>query len=271
MTLDPHPTTAADASPGVEAEVVAEAVGVAVRYGRRRVLEDVSFAVPRGAVFALLGRNGSGKSSLVRCLVGLQQASGGRLKVFGHDPWRHRVAVLHRTGVVPETPDAPADMTAARLVRFCGRLHARWDAAGVLARLARFDVPLDVPFGRLSRGQRGGVMLALAFGHAPDLLVLDDPTLGLDAVARSATFTELIAELADRGATVFLTTHDLAGIEGLATHVALLHEGRIAAAGELESLKAGRGESLEQLFIRITTQPPPPGGRFVTPAPEARP
>lgn len=227
--------------------------GLSVKYGRRHVLDDVTFEVPAGAVFALLGRNGTGKSSLVRCLLGLQKPSAGRVDVFGMDSWRKRVEVLHRSGVVPETPDAPLDMTPRRLVSFCDKLHRRWDADGVLARFARFDVPLDVRFGQLSRGQKGGVMLSLAFGHAPDLLVLDDPTLGLDAVARSTTFTELIAELADRGATVFVTTHDLAGIEGLATHVAVLHDGRIAACGEIERLKAERGESLEQAFVRLTT------------------
>lgn len=228
---------------------------VHIRYGRRRVVEGIDLEVPRGAVFALLGRNGSGKSSLVRCLIGLQKATAGRLAVFGMDPWWRRVDVLHRTGVVPEAPDAPADLTPRQIVSFCGRLHGRWDATGVLARLARFDVPLDVRFDRLSRGQKGGVMLSLAFGHAPDLLVLDDPTLGLDAVARSTVFTELIAELADRGATVFITTHDLTGIEGLASHVAILHGGRILRTGELERLKADSGLSLEQLFVRDTSMP----------------
>jgi ABC-2 type transport system ATP-binding protein len=226
---------------------------VGIRYGRRRVVDGISLDVPRGAVYALLGRNGTGKSSLVRCLIGLQKASAGRLSVFGMDPWRRRVEVLHRTGVVPESPDAPADLTPRQIVSFCGHLHGRWDADGVLARLARFDVPLDLRFDRLSRGQKGGVMLSLAFGHAPDLLVLDDPTLGLDAVARSAVFTELIAELADRGATVLVTTHDLTGIEGLATHVGIIHDGGIAMSGELEALKSERGLSLEQLFAAATT------------------
>ncbi len=229
---------------------------VHIRYGRHRVVEGIDLEVPRGSVFALLGRNGSGKSSLVRCLIGLQKATAGRLSVFGLDPWRRRVDVLHRTGVVPEAPDAPADLTPRQLVAFCGRLHGRWDAPGVLARHARFDVPLDVRFDRLSRGQKGGVMLSLAFGHSPDLLVLDDPTLGLDAVARSVVFIELIAELADRGATVFVTTHDLVGIEGLASHVAILHGGRIVRGGELERLKADSGLSLEQLFAAATTGAP---------------
>lgn len=112
-----------------------------------------------------------------------------------------------------------------RLVRLCAGLHRRWDSDAVFGRLERFDVPLRLPFGRLSRGQKGAVMLALACGHTPDLLVFDDPTLGLDVVARSAMFSELITELSERGTTVLLTTHDLQTVEGLVMHVVILHRG----------------------------------------------
>jgi len=95
------------------------------------------------------------------------------------------------------------------------------------------------------------VMLALALGHSPELLLLDDPTLGLDVVARDAVFQEVIGDLAARGTTVFVTTHDLRGIEGIADHVAILHEGRLALAGPLEALKAERGQSLEQIFASV--------------------
>jgi ABC-2 type transport system ATP-binding protein len=94
-------------------------------------------------------------------------------------------------------------------------------------------------------------MLALALGHSPELLLLDDPTLGLDVVARDAVFREVIGELADRGTTVFVSTHDLRAIEGIAEHVAVLHRGRLALSGRLESLKAERGESLEQVFAAV--------------------
>lgn len=231
------------------ADPVASFTDVGISYRRRPVIHSVSLDVPAGAVLALLGRNGSGKTSLLRCLLGVQQPSRGMVRVFGLDPWCHRVAVLTRTGVVPESPDAPGDLSAERLVRLYASLHHRWDAEGVFARLERFGIPRSLEFSKLSRGQKSGVMLALACGHAPDLFVLDDPTLGLDVVARSAVFAEVIAELAERGTTVLLTTHDLQGIEGLATHVAILHGGRIVAGGELEALKAERQLSLEELFV----------------------
>ncbi|HXY42173.1 MAG TPA: ATP-binding cassette domain-containing protein [Vicinamibacteria bacterium] len=225
--------------------------GLAVAYGRTAVLEDISLCVPRGSVYALLGRNGSGKSSLLRVLLGHRPAAGGRVRLLGEDPWRRRTALMGRIGVVPEEPDAPPEMTPRQLSAFCGRLYCRWDGGLVADRWARLGVPVDRAFVRLSKGQKGAVMLALALGHGPELLVLDDPTLGLDVVARDAVFGEVIGDLADRGTTVFVTTHELRAIEGIATHLAILHGGRLVLSGALESLKAERGLSLEQIFAAV--------------------
>src|SRR6185295_10121524 len=102
--------------------------------------------------------------------------------LFGEDVWKKRARLLSRVGVAPEEPDAPPDMTAESLGAFSSRLFSRWDSTGYGDRLTRFAIPRDVPFGRLSKGQKGQVQLALALAPRPDLLVLDDPTLGLDAV-----------------------------------------------------------------------------------------
>ena len=229
-----------------------ETQALAVRYGRTRVLEDVSLAVPPGCVFALLGRNGSGKSSLLRVLLGERPPSAGRARLLGEDPWKKRAALMAEVGVVPEEPGAPPEMTARELSALCSRLYRQWDAAMVEERLARFEAPVDRPFGRLSKGQKGAVMLSLALGHRPRLLLLDDPTLGLDVVARDAVFREVIGELADRGTTVFVTTHDLRAVEGIADRVAILHGGRVALQGELERLKAEWGRPLEEIFTAVT-------------------
>jgi len=235
----------AGTGPAVETE------GLVVAYGRTRVLEDVTLAVPRGSVFALLGRNGSGKTSLLRCLLGQRPAAAGGVRLLGEDPWRYRSRVLDRAGVVPEEPNAFPEMTAHQLSAFCGRLHARWDGDAVEGRLRRFDVPIDRPFGRLSKGQKGAVMLALGLGHSPELLLLDDPTLGLDVVARDAVFREVIGDLADRGTTVFVTTHDLRAVEGLADHLAILHAGRVALSGTMEAVKAEWERPLEEIFMAV--------------------
>lgn len=219
---------------------VVEVRRLLVRYGGNPspTLEEISFSVPRGSVYALLGRNGAGKSSLVRCLLGQQKPTSGDCVLFGEDVWRHRARLMARLGIVPEDPDAPPAMTARQLSAFCAKLYPTWDAPSVEARLARFGVPTGTPYGSLSKGQRALVALALSLASSPELLVLDDPTLGLDAVARRAFFEELVGELADRGTTVFLTSHDLAGVEQLATHVGFLKDGRLVLDEELEALKA---------------------------------
>lgn len=209
-----------------------------VRYGRTTALDSVSLDVLPGSVYALLGRNGAGKTSAVRCLLGQRKPDGGRAFLFGKEVWSSRAKAMAYTGVVPEEPEAPPEMTASQIVWFCSRLYPRWNRAEVDDRLTRFGVPKDVPFGRLSKGQKGMVALALALGPSPRLLVMDDPTLGLDVVARKSFFEELVGELAERATTVFITSHDLRGIEGIASHVGLLKEGRMLVEGEMETLKA---------------------------------
>ena len=225
---------AADARAAV-APLAAEAI--TVRYGRRTAVDAVTLGLSEGTVYALLGRNGAGKSSLVRCLLGQQRPAAGRAMLFGRDAWRHRASLMAQVGVVPEQPDAPPGATARRLARFCRSLYPHWDDAAFEGRLRRFGVPTDLPFGRLSRGQQGHVALALALAARPRLLILDDPTLGLDAVARRAFIEELIGELADRGTTVLIATHDLAAVERIADRAGILAGGRLVVDEDVEGLK----------------------------------
>ena len=218
-----------------------------VRYGERVALDRVSFQIPAGSVYAVLGRNGAGKSSLVRCLLGEQKPTAGRALVLDRDVWKERAAILGEVGVVPEEPDMPPDMTPGQISRFCSRLYPTWDEAGVQDRLRRFGVPTRTLFRRLSKGQKAQVALALALACSPRLLILDDPTLGLDAAARRSVFGELIDELADRGTTVLLTSHDLTGVERIADRVGVLRAGRLVLDEELETLK--------QRFRRLSFAP----------------
>lgn len=218
-----------------ESVIRIESLGVC--YGRTVALEDVSLRVAAGEVCALLGRNGAGKSSLVRCLLGHRRPSTGQIAVFGHDTWTHRAELMEKIGVVPEAPDAPPAMTAGQLGRFSSSLYPRWDARGYSERLRRCEVPFNTAFARLSKGQKAQVMLSLALASKPRLLILDDPTLGLDAVARRAVYEELVVELADREVTMLITSHDLPGIESFATGIALLRGGRLLLDEPLEALK----------------------------------
>jgi ABC-2 type transport system ATP-binding protein len=209
-----------------------------VSYGRHTALNSVSLEVGKGEVYALLGRNGAGKTSLVRCLLGQWKGQVGQVEVFGDEAWSRRRHILCRVGVVPEEPDAPPEWTVAQISRFYARLYSMWDEMMTSKRLKRFQIPLDQPFGRLSKGQKGQVMLTMALSGRPDLLLLDDPTLGLDAVARGLLFDELIGELADRGTTVLITTHDLAGVEGIADQVGVLSGEKMILDESLESVKS---------------------------------
>jgi ABC-2 type transport system ATP-binding protein len=229
-----------------------------VSYGRSIALDGVTLDVPEGSVFALLGRNGAGKSTLLKALIGLRRPDRGTIRVLGLDPWRERPDLFRRVAFTPESPDAPATLSVRVLAGFQARLHRGWDRTGFEDRIARFGIPPSKRFAALSRGQKGLVMLALALAQRAPLLVLDDPTLGLDPVARRFVFDEVIDELARHGTTILLATHDLEATERLATHIALLHSGRCRVVGELESLRGGipgdpgSARSLEELFLAET-------------------
>ncbi|HUP64138.1 MAG TPA: ABC transporter ATP-binding protein [Thermoanaerobaculia bacterium] len=208
-----------------------------VRYGKLTAIEGIDFDVAPGSVYALLGRNGAGKSSLIRCLLGFQKPDQGQALVFGREVWRERASLMKRVAFVPEEPDAPPEMTAAEIVRFCGRLYEGWNDREAMENLNRLHIPLKVQYGKLSKGQKRQVALAIALVVRPEILILDDPTLGLDVVARKQLFEELISDLADRGTTVFVTTHDLPGLEGIADRVGILRNGRMVLDEDLEQLK----------------------------------
>ncbi len=209
-----------------------------VRYGRKVAVDHVSLNVMRGAVYALVGRNGAGKSSLVRCLLGQQKPGDGKITLFGEDVWSRRSELMQHVGVVSEDADAPPEMSVAAIARFCARLYRTWDQASVEERLRMFGVPLNSRFGSLSKGQKKQVSLALALANTPELLVLDDPTLGLDVVARKSLFEEVIGDLADRGTTVFITTHDLIGVETFADRVGMIENGKLVLDEEVDALKS---------------------------------
>jgi len=218
---------------------VAEVENLTVRFGSTVAVDQASFVVEQGEVYALLGRNGSGKSTSIRCLLGQLKPTIGKVAIFGRGSWADRRVIMDRVGVAPEVSDVPPEMTALQVSRFAAPLYQRWDHQAFVDRLDRFGVDPQRRFSRLSKGQRKQVGLALALSSAPDLVILDDPTLGLDPVARKALFDELIGELAERGTTVLLTTHDLAGIEGVATRVGVIRQGRMVVDQDLEGLKAG--------------------------------
>jgi ABC-2 type transport system ATP-binding protein len=226
-----------------------QAANVTVRYGRKTAVDDVSMTVVPGSVYALLGRNGSGKSSLVRCLLGQLRPQTGHAALFGDDVWRHRARLMERVGVVPEEADAPPETRVRDLGWFSSKLYSRWQQSAFTRRIDRFGIAPTARFGELSKGQKKQVSLALALATSPEILILDDPTLGLDVVARKSLFEEVLGDLADRGITVLITTHDLAPVESIAERTGILKDGRLVLDEDLETLK-GRFRR-----IRFASQP----------------
>lgn len=225
------------------------AANVTVRYGKKTAVDDVTLNVAPGSVYALLGRNGSGKSSLVRCLLGQLKPQSGHAEMFGEDVWQHRTRLMERVGVVPEDPDAPPETTVRDLGWFSSKLYSRWQQSAFDRRIERFGITRKARFGDLSKGQKKQVSLALALATSPEILILDDPTLGLDVVARKSLFEEVLGDMADRGITVLITTHDLASVETLADRTGVLLDGRLVLDEEVETLK-GRFRR-----IRFASQP----------------
>ncbi|MEU6545749.1 ABC transporter ATP-binding protein [Streptomyces sp. NPDC046859] len=214
-----------------EHEHVIEVTGLRRVYGGGfEAVRGVSFSVRRGEVFALLGTNGAGKTSTVELLEGLARPAGGQVRVLGHDPCADRAVVRPRTGVMLQEGGFPSELTVAETARmWAGCVSGARPEREVLERVG-LSGKAGVRVKQLSGGERRRLDLALALLGDPEVLFLDEPTTGLDAEGRQATW-QLVRELRDAGTTVLLTTHYLEEAEDLADRLAILHEGRIAATG----------------------------------------
>ncbi|MFC5213890.1 ABC transporter ATP-binding protein [Streptomyces coerulescens] len=198
--------------------------------GGFEAVRGITFSVDRGEVFALLGTNGAGKTSTVELLEGLAEPAGGQVRVLGHDPYAERAVVRPRTGVMLQEGGFPSELTVAETARmWAGCVSGARSPLEVLD-LVGLAGKTGVRVKQLSGGERRRLDLALALLGDPEVLFLDEPTTGLDAEGRRDTW-ELVRALRDNGTTVLLTTHYLEEAEGLADRLAILHQGRIAAAG----------------------------------------
>ncbi|KNB49261.1 ABC transporter ATP-binding protein [Streptomyces caatingaensis] len=225
-------------------ESVIEVSGLRRRYGPEgaagfEAVRDVSFDVRRGEVFALLGTNGAGKTSTVELLEGLAPPTGGRVRVFGHDPYGERAVVRPRIGVMLQEGGFPSGLTAVETATMWAGCTSGARPVGEALELVGLDGRRDVRVKQLSGGERRRLDLALALLGRPEVLFLDEPTTGLDPQARRLTW-ELVRELRDGGTTVVLTTHYLEEAEALADRLAIMSEGRIAVAGTPGEVIAGR-------------------------------
>ncbi|MFD4241234.1 ABC transporter ATP-binding protein [Streptomyces sp. NPDC058525] len=207
--------------------------------GGFEAVRGVSFSVARGEVFALLGTNGAGKTSTVELLEGLDAPSGGRVRVFGLDPYARRAEVRPRTGVMLQEGGFPSDLSVTETVRMWGGVTTGARPAAEVLDLVGLGARASVRVKQLSGGERRRLDLALALLGRPEVLFLDEPTTGMDPEGRRDTWA-LVRELRDRGTTVVLTTHYLEEAEELADRLAILHEGELVLSGTPAEVTATR-------------------------------
>lgn len=213
------------------------------RYGAQTAVDGLSLVVPEGSVFGLLGENGAGKTTTLRTLIGLVAPDAGAVEVLGLDPVTQGLQVRRRVGYVPEVPALYDWMTVDEIGWFAAGFHARpgGDTVPYQARYRDLAGGFGLPGGRrikaLSKGMRAKVSLALALAADPALLILDEPTSGLDVLVRRE-FLESMVDLAGSGRTVLLSSHQIGEVERVASHVALMHKGKLLLAEPIDTLRS---------------------------------
>ncbi|MGE5561394.1 MAG: ATP-binding cassette domain-containing protein [Chloroflexota bacterium] len=213
--------------------------GISKRYGTRLALSDLTLTVPRGAFFALLGTNGAGKTTTLRTLLGLIRPDSGSGTVLGQTlgPGYPPVELKQRIGYVAEGNPLYSRMTARQLLDLVRDLNPRWNERLVQRYLKLFSLPLDVIVRRLSTGMRAQLALTLAMAGDPELLILDEPTHGLDPLRRHEYLQALLADSIESGRTILMASHELHQVERLADHIAILDAGRLLISASVDSLK----------------------------------
>ncbi|MBN1296410.1 ABC transporter ATP-binding protein [bacterium] len=207
------------------------------QFGRTIALNGAGFSVPGGSVTGLLGPNGSGKTTAIHILIGILRRTGGAVTVLGMDPDREAVAIRRRVGFVPEDPHGEPLFTVRRQLAFQRAFYPAWDRDLEERMVMQLDLDTRKPVKNLSRGERAKLALVGALSPRPELLILDDPTLGLDPVARREFIEGMVAVLAEEGRTVFFSTHHMQDIERVADRVVMLNHGRTILEGELETIR----------------------------------
>ena len=218
------------------------------RFGAKTALASVSLSLPRGAVYGLVGANGAGKTTLIRHILGLLRAQSGSVRVFGLDPVADPVGVLSRIGYLSEENDLPGWMRVDELIRYTSAFYPTWedDYAEELRRTFALDAAAKIK--DLSKGQKARAGLLIALAHRPELLVLDEPSSGLDPIVRRDILGAVIRTIAHEGRTVLFSSHLLEEVEEVADHVTMIARGRIVLSAPLADIKESH-RSLSEAFI----------------------
>jgi len=236
-----------DASPPTDAMI--EIKSLSRRFGSKLALDNVSLGVPGGVVFGLVGENGAGKTTLIKHILGLLKAQSGSVRVFGLDPVTDPVGVLGRVGYLSEQRDLPLWMRVDELLRYTQAFYLKWDAAYAEQLRRQFGLDPASQIKSLSRGECAKAGLLLALAHRPELLLLDEPSSGLDPVVRRDILEAIIRTVADEGRTVFFSSHLLDEIERVSDHIAMMVSGNVVLSGPLDAVK----QSHHRLTLRFGT------------------
>jgi ABC-2 type transport system ATP-binding protein len=228
--------------------------GVTRRFGRKTAVDRLDLQVPEGVVVGLLGRNGAGKTTLLRLATGVLWPDEGRIRTLGLDPVTHGLEVRARASLLAEESALYPWMTVGQIVSFAAAISATWDAALARDLVRRLDLDEKQKIKTLSRGTRAKVSLLLAVATRPSLLLLDDPTSGLDPLVRREVLETLLETVVGEGGSVLYASHLIGDVERIADRVAVLDRGRLALEGGLEDMKA-RTARLTAVFAAAAAVP----------------
>jgi len=222
-------------------------------YGATKALDSLTLAIPKGSISALLGRNGAGKTTAIRCLLGLLEPTRGRALLLGSDSARLPASLRARVGYVAEGHELIPWMRVSDLVSFQKGAFPGFDDARCRAMLKRLGIPESRRVARLSRGMRAQVALALALAPRPEVVILDDPATGLDAVVRREFLEAMIDLIQEEGRTLLFSSHILQDVERVADRVAILHEGVLRVDAPLDEAK----RRIRRWRASFDAEPPP--------------
>jgi ABC-2 type transport system ATP-binding protein len=229
------------------------------RFGARTALASVSLSLQRGAVYGLVGANGAGKTTLIKHILGLLRAESGLVRVFGLDPVADPVAVLSRIGYLSEENDLPGWMRVGELIRYSRAFYPAWDDAYAEELRQTFALDPAAKIKNLSKGQKARAGLLIALAYRPELLVLDEPSSGLDPIVRRDILGAVLRTIADEGRTVLFSSHLLEEVEQVADHVTMIQHGTIALSAQLDEIKESH-RCLTVRFAESRQQPPAVAG-----------
>ena len=206
------------------------------RFGRKQALQNVRLTAKRGCVLGLVGENGAGKTTLIKHLLGLLKAQQGQVRVFGLNPVSDPVGVLGRIGYLSENRELPDWMRIEQLLHYSQAFYPRWDRDFAESLRQTFELQSNQRIASLSRGQRARAGLLVALAHRPELLILDEPSSGLDPVVRRDILSAIIRTVADEGRTVLFSSHLLEEVGQVADEIVMLYGGRVALSGSAAEL-----------------------------------